>query len=341
MTKTEMQRHALEVHRNAIVYDAVCPLAQKETALDEWLKGGVNVVAPTIGGRGDCAESMKAIGVWYERLRRRSQDLMLVTQADDMERAKTEGKLGIIFHFQGTAPIGRDLGLVEIYYRLGVRIMQLTYNVKDFVGDGCEETGNGGLSDFGKTLIQEMNRVGMLVDLSHTGYRTTMEAMEISEAPCVFSHSNCKAVFRSNRNIQDDQIVAAAAKGGVIGATSFPGIVSSTKPQPTKDQMLAHFDHLAELVGIDHIGFGSDYFNAQDPYATPEEADAIYRGFVDSGTWKPETYSPPPYVYPECIETPDKLANLTQMLLEHEYSDAEVQKILGGNFMRIYKEVWK
>ena len=341
MTSAEIQERALEVHRSAIVYDAVCPLAQKEVALDDLIKGGVNVVASTIGGRGDCAASMGSIGIWYERLRRRSDELMLITKAEDMERAKAEGKLGIIFHFQGTAPIERDLGLIEIYYRLGVRIMQLTYNVKDFVGDGCEETGDGGLSDFGKKVIQEMNRVGMLVDLSHTGYRTTMEAMEVSEAPCVFSHSNCKAVFRSNRNIQDDQITAAAAKGGVVGVTAFPGIVSGTKPQPTKDELLTHFDYIAEIVGVDHIGFGSDYFDAQSPYATPEEADRIYRGFVDSGTWKPETYSPPPYVYPEGIETPDKLANLTQMLLEHEYSDMEVHKILGGNFMRVYKEVWK
>ena len=89
--------------------------------------------------------------------------------------------------------------------------MQLTYNVKDFVGDGCEEPGDGGLSDFGRKLVQEMNRVGMLVDLSHTGYRTTMEAMEVSEVPCVFSHSNCAAVLRSNRNIRDDQIAAVSA----------------------------------------------------------------------------------------------------------------------------------
>ena len=149
--------------------------------------------------------------MWNERLRRRADELLLVTKAEDMERAKREGKLGIIFHFQGSSPVEKDLGLVEIFYRLGVRVMQLTYNVKDFVGDGCEETGNGGLSDFGKKLIREMNRVGMVVDLSHTGHRTTMEAMEVSQSPCVFSHSGCSAVFRSNRNIHDDQIKAVAA----------------------------------------------------------------------------------------------------------------------------------
>ena len=341
MASGGIDERALEVHRSAIVYDAVCPLAQKEATLDDLIRGGVTVVAPTIGGPRGLEDAMGSIGMWYERLRRRSEELLSVTRAEDMQRAKAEGKLGIIFHLQGTAPIGRDLGLVEVFYRLGVRIMQLTYNVKDFVGDGCEEPGDGGLSDFGRKLVQEMNRVGMLVDLSHTGYRTTMEAIEVSEAPCVFSHSNCAAVLRSNRNIRDDQIAAVATKGGVVGVTAFPGFVSKTRPQPTKDELLAHFDHLAEVAGIDHIGFGSDYFEGQDPYVTPEEADRAYRTWIDSGSWKPETYSPPPYVYPEGIETPDRLANLTRMLVEHEYSDTDVHKILGSNFMRVYREVWK
>ena len=340
MATSSAQEIYQQVHQSAIVYDAVCPLAQRENTLDDWIKGGATVVAPTIGGSGGCSETMRSIGIWNQRLRRRADELLLVTKAEDMERAKREGKLGIIFHFQGTLPVEKDLGLVEIYYRLGVRIMQLTYNVKDFVGDGCEETGNGGLSDFGKKLIQEMNRVGMVVDLSHTGHRTTMEAMEVSEAPCVFSHSNCYATFRSNRNIQDDQIKTVAASGGVIGVTAFPPVVSRD-PQSTMGQLMTHFDYLANLVGIDHIGFGSDYFQGQDPYATPEQAQESYQASVNSGRWKPETYPPPPYIYPQGIETPDKLANLTLALLEHEYSPEEVTKILGGNFMRVYKQVWK
>ena len=340
MTTTPSYESFQEVHSRAIVYDAVCPLAQKDEALDDLIKGGVTVVASTVAARGDLSETMQSIAMWYERLRRRSNELLLVTKVEDMERAKAEGKLGIIFHFQGAAPIGTNLDMVEVYYRLGVRIMQLTYNVKDYVGDGCEESGDGGLSDFGKRLIQEMNRVGMLVDLSHTGHRTTMEAMEASNAPCVFSHSNCNQIFRSKRNISEDQIRKVAAGGGVIGVTTFPGIVSDSS-QPTKEELLAHFDHYASVVGIDHIGFGSDYFDGQVPYVSLEAAQAIYQKWIDSGAWTPETYRPPPYIYPEGIETPDQLPNLTRMLLEHEYSTDDVGKILGRNFMRVYKEVWK
>jgi len=340
MNKSSALEMYQQIHNNAIVYDAVCPLAQKEESLSDWINGGATVIAPTIGGGGECTETMRSIGVWNQRLRTRKDELLLVTKVEDMERAKSQGKLGIIFHFQGTLPIGKDLGLVEIYYRLGVRVMQLTYNVKDFVGDGCEETGNGGLSDFGKKLIQEMNRVGMVVDLSHTGHRTTMEAIEVSDSPCVFSHSNCNPIFKSNRNIKDDQIKAVTANGGVIGVTAFPPVVSQ-KAQSTMDQVIAHFDHIANLVGVDHIGFGSDYFQGQHPYATVEQANQSYSSSVNSGRWKPETYPPPPYIYPEGIETPDKLPNLTLSLLEHEYSPEEVTKILGSNFMRVYKEVWK
>ena len=330
-----------EVHRSAIVYDAACGVTRRESTIDDCIRGGLTVVAPTVGrGGASCTATLRVIGMWNERLRRRADELLLVTKAEDMERAKREGKLGIIFHFQGSSPIEKDLGLVEIFYRLGVRVMQLTYNVKDFVGDGCEETGDGGLSDFGKKLIQEMNRVGMVVDLSHTGHRTTMEAMEVSRSPCVFSHSGCSAVFRSNRNIHDDQIKAVAAGGGMAGITAFPPVVSGDQ-QSTMDQLMAHFDHAINLVGTEHIGFGSDYFTAQVPYSTPEQSMEVYQTSIDSGRWKPETYPPPPYIFPEGIETPDKLANLTRALLERGYSKEDVTKILGGNFMRVYKEVWK
>lgn len=330
-----------EVHRDAIVIDAACGVTRRESTIDDCIKGGLTVVAPTVGrGGSSCIETLRQIAMWNERLTRRANELLLITSVEDMERAKYEGKLGILFHFQGSSPIERDLGLVEIFYKLGVRVMQLTYNVKDFVGDGCEETCDGGLSDFGRKLIGEMNRVGMLIDLSHTGHRTSMEAMEVSESPCVISHSGCHAVYRSNRNVPDDQIKAVAAGGGVMGVTAFPPCVSADT-QSTMDQLMDHFDHVAGLIGANNIGFGSDYFTAQEPYGTPEHAKEVYQNSIDSGRWKAETYPPPPYIFPQGIETPDKLANLTRALLEREYSKNEVQGILGRNFMRVYKEVWK
>lgn len=330
-----------DIHSTETVFDAVAPLARDENTLDDWVRGGASVVGVTIASREDCAGAMGLLGRWHRRLAARHDILLHVTRPEDMEKARREGKLGILFHFQGSAPLEKDLNLVEAYYQLGVRVIQLTYNVRGLVGDGCEESGDAGLSHFGRELVREMERVGMLVDLSHTGYRTTMEAMEESKGPVVFSHSNADAVYKSNRNIRDDQIKAVADKGGVIGVSVFPPMVSDSRPQPTMAELLAHVDYIASLVGTDHIGFGSDYWPGQHPYATPEKAREIYDSYLREGIWKPETYYPTPYVYVEGVETPDRLRNLTSALLEHGYSREDVLKILGGNFHRVYRQVWK
>ena len=330
----------LDVHKRVLTYDAVSPLAQEEQYLDLMIKGGLNVVAATIGGMDTLEKTMHSISMWYERIRRRSDELMLVTDVEQMQEAKNTGKLGIIFHLQGTIPLDRDINTIQTYYQLGVRIIQLTYNLKDFVGDGCEEPGDGGLSTFGKHAIGEMNKVGMVVDLSHTGYRTTMEAMEISRDPCIFSHSNCNAVRHTNRNLQDDQIKTVASMGGVVGIAGYPYMVGDTS-HPSKQQLLAHFDYMVNLVGVDHVGIGCDYFSGQEHIASLQEARIIHSAWIQSGLWTVETYPPPPYEWPEGIETPDKLPNLTRMLLEHEYSPEDIGKIWGQNFMRVYKKVWK
>ena len=167
-----------------------------------------------------------------------------------------------------------------------------------------------------------------------------MEAMEISRDPCIFSHSNCDAVRHTNRNLQDDQIKTVASMGGVVGIAGYPYMVGDTS-HPSKQQLLAHFDYMVNLVGVDHVGIGCDYFSGQEHIASLQEARIIHSAWIQSGLWTVETYPPPPYEWPEGIETPDKLPNLTRMLLEHEYSPGDIGKIWGQNFMRVYKKVWK
>ncbi|MFQ5828395.1 MAG: dipeptidase [Candidatus Methylomirabilia bacterium] len=329
-----------KLHREAIVIDMVCPLLFTERYIDEWIKGGATAVGPTVAADDNCAVAVGHIGMWYERLRRRSSQLVHVTRVEDVYRAKNERKLGIIFHFQNTQPFERNLDLVEVFYRLGVRMVQLTYNVKSWVGDGCEEATDSGLSEFGRRVIREMNRVGMVVDLSHTGYRTTMEAMEVSEGPVVFSHSNAKAVHASRRNLRDDQIKTVAEKGGVIGLNGFPVFVSKRR-WPTLDELLLHTDYIADLVGTDHLSLGLDFYGGQWPFASPREARALYGERLKTGRWQPATYPPPPYKYPRGIEVPSKLESLTHGLLARGYGEKDVEKILGGNLMRVFGKVWK
>jgi membrane dipeptidase len=283
---------------------------------------------------------MDAIVMWYERFQRRGAQLLHVLRVDDIARAKKDGKLGIIFHFQNTQPLERNAGLVEVYYRLGVRMMQLTYNLKNWVGDGCDELTDAGLSLFGRQVIREMNRVGMVVDLSHTGYRTTMDAMEVCEATPVFSHSGVKAVHDSPRNLRDDQVKAVAAKGGVIGLNGFPAFVSKRR-WPTVDDLVDHAAHIANLVGTDHISVGIDYYHGQWPFASAQEAAAMYAEALRSGRWRPGTYPKPPYRYARGIEVPSKLGALTATLLARGFGEKDVRKIMGENLVRVFTNVWK
>lgn len=326
------------IHREAIVIDATCPLLNEPDYIDWWIEGGTTAGAPTVGGFDGPDVTLKNLARW-RRLTAHDPRLRLVTSAADIKAAKQAGQLGIIFHFQNTTPIADDLNLVEIYKQLGVGMIQLAYNEKNRVGDGCEERTDCGLSNFGMQLIKRLNEAKIVVDCTHTGYRTTMEAIEQSTAPVVFSHSNVKALKDSRRNITDDQIKAAAATGGLIGMVGFPAFVSDA-PHPTLDELINHMDYVVDLVGIDHVGLAFDYFLGQAGVADQATADKIYQGALASGQWQAGSYPPPPYHYPQGIDTPRTFPNLTRRLLERGYNEEDTRKILGGNWLRVFRAVW-
>jgi membrane dipeptidase len=328
---------AQRIHADAIVIDATCPLLHGEY-LEWWIEGGVTAAAPSVGGFEPAGPTMRSLGYWLRRIAIDPR-LRLVRSARDVEEVKAEGQFGIILHFQGTEPIENDLNLVDAYKELGVGIIQLAYNVKNRVGDGCEERTDCGLSNFGVEFIKRCNEAKVIVDCTHTGYQTTMEAMEISTAPVVFSHSNPKAVKKSQRTITDEQIQAAAATGGLVGMVGFPAFVSDAA-HPTLDEFIDHIDHVVNLVGIEYVGLGIDYFHGQAGVVDDETAENMYRELVSSGRWQVENYPPPPYHYPEGIDTPRTLPNLTARLLERGYDEASVKKILGENWLRVYRTVW-
>jgi membrane dipeptidase len=328
-----------DLHRDAIVIDAVCPLLADPGHLDLYRRGGLTLVAPTVGGfAGGAAETLRSIGRWL-KLVRESKDFLLVKQAADVRRAKAEGKLGILLHFQGTEPIEDDLNLVDAYKELGVGIIQLSYNVKNRFGDGCEERTDAGLSRLGLRLIERLNSARVIVDCSHTGYHTTMDAISASTAPVVFSHANPRAVYASPRNILDEQIKAVAATRGLTGIVGYPAFVSASA-RPTLDEFIDHIDHVVQLVGIDHVALGIDYFEGMDPIMPLERAKRQYEHFIASGIWSAKSYPPPPYHYPEGIETPQDFPNLTAGLLRRGYGEADIRKILGENWLRVYRAVW-
>jgi len=330
---------ASDVHQDAIVYDACCPLASVGRWYESWIKGGATAIAPTVAAtEDDAASAFKKVAAWLEKIERDDR-LLLVEHVDQFYQAKAEGKLGIVFHFQDTRPFERDLSLVRAFHKLGVRVVQLAYNTKNFVGDGCDERTDSGLSEFGIRLIKEFNRVGIVVDLSHTGYRTTLEAIEVSDHPVIFSHSNVKAVCDSPRNLTDDQIKAVAKAGGVIGLNGYPAFVAR-KPEPTIKDFLEHLRYIVQLVGIDHVGLGVDYYEGMSGVASDDEARAIYDRLVGSGAWKADTYPPPPWYFPLGMRKPEELPNLTDALVKEGFSDEGIRKFLGLNFLRVFRQVW-
>jgi membrane dipeptidase len=328
----------LDLHASSIVIDAVCPLVSDDPDYLGWYReGGVTALAPTVGGTDSARVTLNRLSAWNRLLRERD-DLLQVRHAHDVEIAKQSGRLGIYLHFQGTDPIEDNLDLIDLYKVLGVGVIQLTYNVKNRVGDGCEEKTDSGLSRFGTRLIRRLNEARVIVDCSHTGMRTSLDAIGHSTAPVILSHSNARSVHPSARNVAGELIEAIARSGGVVGVVGFPAMVADTK-SPSLDQFVAHIDAIVERVGIDHVGLGLDYYVGQSGVASDEAATRRYQEAIHSGLWD-AAYPPPPHRYPAGIDTPRSLSNLTRRLLDRGYSEPHVRKILGDNWLRVMASVW-
>lgn len=332
------QTSAADLHAGAIVVDAVCPLARDRRYLDWYRDGGVTLTVPTVASRESAVVTLGQLGGWTRTIAA-DPDLMPVRTAADVGLAKRSGRMGIALHFQGTDPIEGDLDLVEAYKELGVGIIGLCYNVKNRVGDGAEERTDCGLSRFGVALVKRLNEARVIVDCSHTGIRTSLDAVETSRAPVVLSHSNPRGIHDSMRNVPDDLIKAVASTGGVIGTAGFPSFLG-TEAKPTLDRFVDAIAYVAELVGIEHTGLGIDYYLGQHGVATLEAAQTMYDAAIRDGSWQPGTYPPPPHHHPDGISTPRDLPNLTARLLERGFGADDVALVLGGNWLRVYREIW-
>lgn len=338
---------AERLHQDATIIDLVSPLMASvfPRGIEDYLAGSVTVIGATVIPRvgsipQNASDALYGIALLRRLVRSRPEQLLLVETVEDIQRAKETSRLGVFLHFQGCAPFEREVGFVELFYRLGVRVALLAYNVTNQVADGCTERTDAGLSKFGVRAVQEMHRVGMVVDGSHSGRRATLQAMDLSDRPFIFSHSNCKAVYDHARNLTDEQIRACAHTGGVIGVAALPYFVSASR-QPALDHLLRHVAYIADLVGVDHVALGMDYFWGIGPYATPEEQERWDQADAEDDVWNPRDLPRGPWTCAPGIETPAGMLRLTDALLRHGFSDAEVRKILGENALRVFRAAWK
>ncbi len=289
---------------------------------------GVGYVSVNVGyAPHSLDDSIRVLSSWRRQVRRASDSLELVATADDVTAAQQAGRLVVGFDLEDTNPLGGEISMVQTYYDLGVRSMLLTYNAENLAGFGCHAPRDGGLTGFGRDVVDEMNRVGMIVDVSHCGYRTSMEAIERSSAPVIFSHSAMRGVWEHDRNIRDDQVRACAATGGVVGINGV-GIFLGDNDASAR-AMARHIDYAVQLVGPDHVGIGTDYvFDSDD---LQQELARNTQVFPEAyQTW--DGYK---------FVAPEQLPALEAELYGLGYSADHVAAIMGGNFLRVASAVWQ
>ena len=221
-------------------------------------KSGITSVNVTVSSGGDKAfeDTVSSIAYWEKELLQHPDFLIKIRSLDDIYQAKKDKKLGIIFGFQDTTMFGNNLELIDTFYNLGVRIVQLTYNLRNLVGDGCLLPDAGGLTKFGKDVVEKLNDTGILIDLSHCSTKTTHDGIVNSKKPVAITHSGCKSVYNHPRSKRDEELKMMAKSGGVIGIYMMPFL--NAKGQPTSDHLLAHIEHAINVCGEDHVGIGSD-----------------------------------------------------------------------------------
>ena len=253
-----------------------------------------------------------------------------IEKVEDIFDAKRKGQLGVIFGIQSPTWMEGKKERLRLMYKLGLRSLQLTYMERNLLGDGCLEPENRGLTNFGMQIVRECNRLGILVDCSHVGHQTTLDAIRESKKPIVISHTAVRAIVDNPRCVTDQQMKAVAEKGGTIGITTFSPFIRRDQ-MPTLDDYLDHFDYAIKLIGEDHVTFATDWFDGKTKtnWATPWFYPEVTQGKKYGGLGLTG------------FSKRAELTNVIEGFRKRGYSDQRISKLLGGNFIRVLKEVWK
>jgi len=321
--------NAAALHRDSIVFDGHCDtlleiLSGKRKFDERSTKGHIDLPRLQVGGvtaqvfavylenqyLPACAvkQTLRLLDVLYRELAAHPDHFVLATRAEDIEAAKAAGKVAAVVGLEGAEALEGDLGVLRMFYRLGVRILTVTWSRRNQAADGGYEVRTGGgLTEFGVQLVHECNRLGIVLDISHLAPAGARDVLELSSQPIIASHSNSRALCSHWRGLSDEQLLALAKTGGVVGVTFVPAFIADDRKQATLDRLLDHVDHIAQVAGIDHVGIGSDF----------------------------DGFNPPA---PRGLEDATHLPAITEGLINRGYAEEDVRKVLGGNFLRVFRQ---
>jgi membrane dipeptidase len=350
-SSTEYSARAIDLVKRSVVIDMLSPFAISFAKQTKWFQNpdsftaadlqrfrdsGINVfhIAVGVGGGRDAyLNVLRFFASWNGFIANHDGDLMRIDSASDMDRVKASGKVGVLLGLQNSEHFGSPAD-VDFFHQLGQRVSQLTYNSRNLIGNGSTERRDDGISDFGVSIIERMNKVGMAVDVSHCGDRTTLDAFEVSKKPVLITHSNCRALVSGHPRCKTDEAIKRmAASGGVMGITGVRMFVRVEEPT-TIEHVLDHFDHVRKLVGVEHLGVGSDVDLDGYDDLPAEENRRLRAGYKGSYAFRDK-------IDVEGLDHPKRMYDLAEGLIRRKYGDSDVELVLGGNFKRVLGEIWK
>ena len=299
----------------------------------EMQKGKITAANCTCSVWENFSQTIDNLTIWNDHFERNSDIICNIKKYEDIDKAKADGKVGIILGWQNTSAIENDIKKLQIFYDLGIRIAQLTYNTQNLVGSGCWESNDGGLSDFGKDVVLEMNRLGMIIDLSHVGPKTSSDAIKVSNSPVTYTHC-CPTLKKHPRNKTDEQLKEIANKGGMIGFASYTPFLPKGS-ESNIDDCINGMDYLINIVGEDQVGIGTDWV---------QDHDISFFQYLqkDKGTGR---YVTPPYksvpTMPHGMSKLSQFQNFVPAMERAGWSNNKIEKIIGLNWYLFFKEIWK
>ncbi len=328
------------VHQKAVIIDGRDPThlmfgftrEEKPDYYDSIKKGNLSAILVDACWLYDRFTDMaRSFSTWYTRVQERSEHLCIAHTVQDIEDAKKTGRTAFVLTAQNSDWVEEDLDLIPMARMMGLRCSQIVYQSKNPAGDGCGEKADSGLSKFGHKLVQAFNTHKILIDLSHAGPQTAIDTIRASTQPVVFSHSNAKSLCDAPRNVSDETLKMLADKGGVIGASAYNQTIipGGGETGATLDQFIDQIAYMANKIGIDHVGFGLDAGEGR----TPLEVKLLHA--------KAKGLPKAPKVrYQQDLTPRSKVKNLTRALLKRGFSAEDTTKILGGNFLRVFRNIW-